>query len=218
MKEPVAELPTRDGDRAASSRTAAKPHLAHVTIQNKLQSWRGQKQGCHGRVPQPRELQAWRAELQAGRLCSPLSSSPICHPSHLDSGVPGLFAGGCGRVAGACAAAAREDSSSTCSWLCVPSALWPVTQIPAPAQGSVPPVSLGKAGERSLGLRGEAEAGRPCVPSLLLQQMAAQGGGGHPEIMFGVFLGCCKSLCIGWSLSREQGEKGEQPPKAWGSL
>lgn len=58
-----------------------------------------------------------------------------------------------------------RDGSSACSWLCIPSALWPVTQIPATAQGFMPLASLGKAGERPPGRSGEAEAERPCVPS-----------------------------------------------------
>lgn len=152
----------------------------------------------------------------AGRLCSPLSYSSICHLSHLDLGAPDVFAGGRGRAAGACAAAVltasqprpHPDSGSTCSRLWIPSAPWPVTQIPATAQGFMPPASLGKAGERPLEPRGKAEARQPCVPSLLLQQMAAQGGRGHPGITFGVFW-VATSFCIGWSLNSKWGQKGK---------
>lgn len=153
------------------------------------QSWSGEK--AVGRLP----VQAERAEPQAGGLCSSTELFPCLSPLTAGLGAPGGVAGGRGRVAGACAdgqaqsSVCQDSSSSTCSWLWTP--VWPLTQIPATAQGFMPLLNRGKAGERPLEPRGEAETGRPCVPSVLLQQMSPQGGGGgHPGITSRDFLGC----------------------------
>lgn len=157
------------------------------------QSWSGEK--AVGSPP-GQGADAGREGRGSGRQALLPRLFPRLSPLTAGLGGPGGVAGGRGRVAGACAGGQAQsrpsvcqDSSSTCSWLCTP--VWPLTQIPAAAQGFMPLLNWGKAGERPLGLRGEAEPGRPHVPSVLLQQMSAQGGGGgHPGITSGDFLSC----------------------------
>lgn len=139
--------------------------------------------------------QAGRAEAQAGRLCSP-GSSPACHPSQLGSGVPGVLLAAVGELLEP-VLVARHSPGPLCVRTAAARAPGSVPQCgllpkyqPLP-KGLCPLLNRGKAGEKPLGLRGEAEPGRPRVPSVLLQQMSAQGGGGgHPGITSGDFLSC----------------------------
>lgn len=173
----AAEYPIEDGHRAPPSRTAA-------VLERGRSSGKPSRAGREGRA-------------SGRRVLPPTELFPACHLSQLGSRLPGVLLAAVGELLEPVLMARHspsplcvcQDSSSTCSWLCTP--VWPLTQIPATAQGFMPLLKRGKAGERPLGLRGEAETGHPCVPSVLLQQMSAQGGGGgHPGITLGDFLGC----------------------------
>lgn len=138
-----------------------------------------------------------------------------------------MFVGGRGRVAGVRAAAALTDSQTQPR----PSVRTAAARAPGSAspalhgllpkyqllpKGLCPPQAWGKQGKGLWGGGGRQKRGVRVSP-LLLQHMSAQGRGRCPEIAFGFFGGCFKSLCVGWSLSREQSAKGVVAPKGTGS-